>query len=192
MACPQLDSFTEEEDMTGIDPRILGQLASLAGRCKELEDRLALHVREIDDHATTMATQASKLAKLGEKVRRLFAGWRRLQDGVLFVNRKAHVLLQWALWQVQKRKDIATADHPDEQEKLDAVSGLWSPDGLPIDPDDGPDLETCTARTAQSEASLLTPSGKRPRAGAASGSKLWTPRPSEASGHSVGGGSDTD
>ena len=102
------------------------------------------------------------------------------------------MLLQWALWQVQKRKDIATADHPDEQEKLDAVSGLWSPDSLQSDPEDGPDLETCTARTAQSEASLLTPSGKRPRAGAASGSKLWTPRPSEASGHSVGGGSDTD
>ena len=174
-----------------MDPRILAQLTELGDRCKQLEDRLDVHVREIDNHETTLKTHQSLLLALSAKVHRLFAGCRRLQEGVLFVNGKACLLIRWALLQIKRRRGEAAQDGPEEQELIESQNGPSGyPAGLQLETENEPDQEA--APTAPSEAHLCTPSHKRPRASDESRTRIWTARSVEASGHSAGGESDTD
>ena len=88
---PESGSQAGEENLNDV---ILSELSSLAGRCKRLEERLSAQ-------ETESASSKSVLAKLTVKVDRLFAGCRRLQDGVRAVHDKAQLSLRWCFIQIK-------------------------------------------------------------------------------------------
>ena len=204
----QPESCTSADDLSGVDPLLLTQLSCLGGRCKaleirceelegrckELETKQAVHVRSFNRQDGSLRSHQTTLDSLAVKVERLFAGCRKMQEGVTFVNSKAHLVLKWAVLQIHKRRgerqDVTI------EERLDPLEE--NPDG-PVLPDSllfetmQPDLgAACAAAGAEtSEMSLQTPSHKkRPRGEPA---KLWTPKSAaEASGHFGEGDSDTD
>ena len=200
MAESQPDPYTSEDDLSGIDPGLLRHLSSLGGRCKELEDRCkeleakqVVHVRSFNRQDGALRTHQWRLDSLTVKIDRIFVGWRRMQEVITFVNKKAHGVLKWAVLQIHKRRgerqDVTAQEELGPLEEMDP-GGPEFPDGLQFeDEEDAPDLEANVASAANEE-SFATPSHKkRPRV--EKPVKLWTPR-SEASGHAVGGESDTD
>ena len=109
---PASESQASEENLNDV---ILSELSSLAGRCKSLEARVSAQ-------ETESARGKSGLAKLAERVDRLFAGGRRMQDGLRFVHDKAQLTLRWCVIQIKKVRGEAAEEIPNEEAMASQIS----------------------------------------------------------------------